>query len=510
MSKTYKLADRALMVILDGFGHNPDSPKNAIIDANTPNIDNFLTNYPSTLIHASGKPVGLPEGIMGNSEVGHLNIGAGRVIKQDLVKIDEAIETNEFEKLPEFIRLKKMAIKGNNRVHLLGLLSDGGVHSHIAHLNKIIEYLAKDNIKVFLHALMDGRDTQKDSGINFVKDIQKNKNFIFASIIGRFFGMDRDKRWDRVEQAYLTLVGKGPINEIEADKYIENEYSNENYDEFITPTLFSKDYAIQEEDTIFCFNFRPDRAREITLAFADPNFNKFKTYVKPNFYLCMSPYLEEELSLPILFNKKTIPNTLCEHLSNKGIKHFKIAETEKYAHITFFFNGGLEKPFSCEERCLVPSPREVKTYDEKPEMSAYLVCEKLLEKLSDKQYAFYLVNFANPDMVGHTGNYDAAVKAIEAVDKCLGDLMKKCEQEKIAILLSSDHGNSDQMEHENGSPHTAHTTAMVKCALFYPGIDKNTITINHDANALKDLSPTILHLLGIDAPKEFEGHSIFI
>jgi 2,3-bisphosphoglycerate-independent phosphoglycerate mutase len=503
------ISKQTLLVILDGFGQNPNDFKNAVLHANKPNINFIFANYPFTTIVSGGEEVGLPKGVAGNSEVGHLNLGAGRPVRQDLVRINEATQKNTFKDMPRYKEMIETAKKGNKRIHLLGLLSDGGVHSHINHLKHILSLLKNEpDIKVYLHAFMDGRDTGKDKGINYINDIMSVGGFTFASMQGRSIGMDRDRRWEKIEHAYKMLTGNGEKSNLNPADYIKSEYAKNIFDEFITPTLFDVNGSVQNGDAIFFFNFRPDRAKEISLALNDPNFKEFKVNTKLGYFLCMSPYIQDELpNLPILFDKEKIKGTLAEYLGKLNKKQFHIAETEKYAHVTYFFNGGEEKPFVGEERCLVPSPREIATYDLKPEMSAFIVKEKLLEKLDDQSIDFFVVNFANADMVGHTGNYEAAVKAIEALDICVKELKEKCEKNNILMLITADHGNADQMIYPDGSAHTSHSEADVPFCAVHPTLLNQKL--ESEKSALKDVAPTILYSLGIEKPNDFTGNSIF-
>ncbi|MGE3610913.1 MAG: 2,3-bisphosphoglycerate-independent phosphoglycerate mutase [Bacteriovoracaceae bacterium] len=508
------LSPRALLVIMDGYGCRQSENKNAIKAAKKPNLDEIFSHYPFTTIQPGGEAVGLPKGVAGNSEVGHLNLGAGRPVRQDLVRINEAIEKNTLKDMPKLNELIEKAKSGTKRIHLMGLLSDGGVHSHINHLKEILKILNQhSDLRLYLHAFMDGRDTAKDKGVQYVKEILTCPGFIFASMQGRSIGMDRDRRWNKIEHAYKMMIGAGEKTKLKPQDYILEEYKKNIFDEFITPALFNEEGAIQNGDAVFFFNYRPDRARQITLAMNDPSFKEFPIPTHPGYFLCMTPYVQDELpNLPVLFDKEKIKGTLAEYLSKIGKKQFKIAETEKYAHVTYFFNGGEEKPFEGEERCLVPSPREVATYDQKPEMSAYQVTDKLLEALDNKDFTFYLVNFANADMVGHTGNFEAAVKAIEAVDSCIGKLYKKCAEQNITMILTADHGNADQMVYEEGGVHTSHSDSEVPFCVVHPKLKDQNIMINDQSKglALKDVSPTVLKVLNINKPKEFTGNSIFV
>ncbi len=508
------LSSRLLLVIMDGFGHNPADLHNAILHAKKPNLKDIFDHYPFTTIQPGGEAVGLPKGVAGNSEVGHLNLGAGRPIRQDLVRINEAISNNTLKDMPRMKELIEKATLGNKRIHLMGLLSDGGVHSHINHLKEILKILSPhSDLRIYLHAFMDGRDTAKDKGVLFTKEILQCPGFIFASMQGRSIGMDRDRRWEKIEHAFKMMTGNGEKTNLKPETYILNEYKKGIYDEFINPVLFAEDGAIQDEDAVFFFNYRPDRAKEITLAMMDPKFKEFPVTMTPGYFLCMSPYVPDELpNLPLLFDKEKVKGTLSEYLSKLSRKQFKIAETEKYAHVTYFFNGGEEKAFDGEERCLVPSPRDVATYDLKPEMSAYEVTEKLSTALHDKSFTFYLVNFANPDMVGHTGNYEATLKAIETVDHCVGKLKAICDAENITMLITADHGNADQMEYQEGGVHTSHSDSEVPFCIMHSKLRDVDIMLNSESKmmALKDVAPTILKILNIPKPKDFTGHPIFV
>jgi 2,3-bisphosphoglycerate-independent phosphoglycerate mutase len=508
------LSSRVLLVIMDGYGYNLTSKSNAIQAAKKPNLDFIFSHYPFTTIEPGGEAVGLPKGVAGNSEVGHLNLGAGRPVRQDLVRINEAISLNKLKDMSGLQELIEKAKHGTKRIHLMGLLSDGGVHSHIDHLKEIFKILnAYPDIKVYLHAFMDGRDTSKDKGVLYVKEILKHPGFVFASMQGRSIGMDRDRRWEKIELAYKTMIGRGEKTQLKPEDYILNEYKKEIFDEFITPVLFSQDGAIRDGDCMFFFNYRPDRARQITLAFNDPHFSEFSVTVRPSHYLCMTPYVPDECPhLPVLFDKEKIKGGLAEYISSLGKKQFKIAETEKYAHVTYFFNGGEEKPFEGEERSLVSSPRDVSTYDQKPQMSAYEVTDKLIAKLTDESISFYVVNFANADMVGHTGNYQAAVTAIEVLDECIGKIYKECEKQNITMILTADHGNADMMVYPDGGPHTSHSDAEVPFCVVHPRLLGANIMTDPEnkKSALKDVAPTVLKILNINKPKSFTGNSIFV
>ncbi len=508
------ISSRVLLVILDGFGMSPNEHKNAIKAAKKPNIDYLFSHYPLTTIQPGGEAVGLPKGVAGNSEVGHINLGAGRPVRQDLVRINEAIENKTLKDMPKMKELIEKAKSGTKRIHLMGLLSDGSVHSHINHLKEILKILSPySDLRIYLHVFMDGRDTAKDKGVQYLKEILQCPGYVFASMQGRSIGMDRDRRWEKIERSYKMMIGSAEKTQLKPEAYLLSEYKKGNFDEFITPALFAEDGAIQTGDSIFFFNFRPDRAREMTLAMMDKSFKEFPVPVRPGYFLCMSPYVQDECpEIPILFDKEKVKGTLSEYLSTLGKKQFKIAETEKYAHVTYFFNGGEEKPFPGEERCLVPSPRDVATYDLKPEMSANEVAEKLTAALGDKSFSFYLVNFANADMVGHTGNFDAAVKAVEALDECVGKLKAKCEAENITMIITADHGNADQMAYEDEAVHTSHSDSDVPFCIVHPKLKDVDImpTSDNKVMALKDVAPTILKILNLPKPKDFSGRPIFV
>ena len=508
------ISPRVLLVVLDGFGMSPNTHKNAIRAAHKPHIDEIFAHYPLTTIQPGGEAVGLPKGVAGNSEVGHINLGAGRPVRQDLVRINEAIEKKTFKDMPKMKELIEFAQKGTKRIHLMGLLSDGGVHAHINHLKEILKILsAYPDLRIYLHAFMDGRDTAKDKGVKYVKDILECPGFVFASMQGRSIGMDRDRRWEKINHAYKMMTGSGEKTSLKPEAYVLEEYKKGLFDEFITPVLFTDDGAIQNGDAVFFFNYRPDRARQITLAMNDKSFKEFPVPVRPGYFLCMSPYVPEELpELPILFDKEKVKGTLAEYISSLGKKQFKIAETEKYAHVTYFFNGGEEKPFEGEERCLVQSPRDVATYDLKPAMSAVEVTDKLIDALSRKEFTFYLVNYANADMVGHTGNFEAAVKAVEALDLCVERLKEKCLAENITMIITADHGNADQMVYEDEGVHTSHSDSEVPFCVVNAKLKDVDIMPNSETKvaALKDVAPTVLKILNLPKPKDFTGFSIFV
>lgn len=499
---------RALLCILDGWGISKDTDYNAVYSANTPNFDNFIKNAPNTQIHADGLSVGLPEGQMGNSEVGHLNIGAGRVVYQELTRINKSIDEGEFFKNEEFLNAINHVKKNNSAMHIYGLVSPGGVHSSMKHLNALIEMMAKNGLKdVYVHAFLDGRDTPPKSASEYLaqteNELAKHNLPKIASIIGRYWAMDRDKRWERVERAYDCLtLGEG-IKEDNSEIAIQNSYDNDKTDEFVEPTVI-QNRRIEDNDAIIFFNYRPDRAREITRAFTDANFDGFnrKKTIKNLYYVCMTQY-DETMDVPVAFKPQTLVNILGDVLDENGIKQFRTAETEKYAHITFFFNGGVEKEGKLETRALVNSPK-VATYDLKPEMSAYEVCNNVLKALDNPEYGFILVNFANPDMVGHTGVMEAAIKACEAVDECVGKIAKKALENNVDMIITADHGNAEWMfNKETNAPQTAHTTNVVPFII----VSNNKYELNQ-SGALCDIAPTILDILDIQKPNEMSGKSM--
>ena len=502
------MSNRVLLCILDGWGISNDTKYNAVYSANTPNYDNFMKNMSHTTIHADGLNVGLPEGQMGNSEVGHLNIGAGRIVYQELTRINKAIAEGDFFKNEEFLNAINHVKKNNSSLHIYGLVSSGGVHSAMNHLEALIKMAADNGLKnVYVHAFLDGRDTPPESAETFLAEVEETlKKYNLpkiASIIGRYWAMDRDKRWDRIEKAYNCLVlGEG--NKADSSKEaILNSYKNGKTDEFVEPVNIGGK-RISDNDAVIFFNYRPDRAREITRAIAFKDFDGFnrKKVLNNLYYVCMTQY-DETFGLPVAFKPQKLVNILGEVLDANNIKQFRTAETEKYAHITFFFNGGVEEPNKLETRKLVASPK-VATYDLKPEMSAYEVCDNVLEALDNKDYGFILVNFANPDMVGHTGVMEAAVKACSAVDECVGKIAEKALKNGVKMIITADHGNAEWMFNEQtNAPQTAHTTNIVPFII----VDSEKYNLK-ETGALCDIAPTILDLMGIKQPSEMTGHSM--
>ena len=500
--------NRVLLCILDGGGVSGNKKYNAVETAHTPNYDDFMNNMSHTTIHADGLNVGLPEGQMGNSEVGHLNIGAGRVVYQELTRINKSIDEGEFFKNEEFRRAIDHIKATGGALHIMGLTSSGGVHSSMKHLEALIKLAADNSVKrVYVHTFLDGRDTPPRSAETFVAQVEKmlkDKNLPpVASVIGRYYAMDRDTRWDRVSKAYDCLVlGEGNKAESALDA-IKNSYKKDVSDEFVEPTVIGGE-RISDGDSIIFFNYRPDRAREITKALTFSDFDGFerKKVLKNIFYVCMTQY-DESFDLAVAFRPQHLKNILGEVFDNNNIKQFRTAETEKYAHITFFFNGGVEEPGKLETRKLVASPK-VATYDMKPEMSAYEVCDNVLSALDNEEYGFILVNFANPDMVGHTGVMDAAVKACEAVDDCVGKIAKKALDKGVKMIITADHGNAEWMyNEETKAPQTAHTTNIVPFII----VDNKKYNLRK-TGALCDIAPTVLDLMEIKQPEEMTGKSM--
>ncbi len=503
-----------MLMILDGFGDNPNKDGNAIKLAKTPNIDKLMKKYPNTEIRTSGLAVGLPEGQMGNSEVGHTNIGAGRIVYQELTRITKSIEEGDFFTNPEFIAAIDNCKKNHSKLHIMGLLSDGGVHSHIRHLYGLLEMAKRRDFEdVYVHCFLDGRDTPPASGETYIMKLQdkiKEKGIgKIATISGRFYSMDRDKRWERVKKSYDALVnGKG--NKAGSTiKAIEDSYQKEVFDEFVEPTVICNGDTpvakIEKNDSVIFYNFRPDRARQITRALVDPEFNEFETKKDLNLYfVCFTSYDETMPNVHIAFEKEQLKNTFGEYISKLGYTQLRIAETEKYAHVTFFFNGGEEKQYPGEDRILVPSPK-VETYDLKPEMSAYEVTDKVLEAIEEDKYDSIILNYANTDMVGHTGSLPAAIKAVEAVDKCVGKVVKLVEEKQGNLIITADHGNAEQMiDYKTGEPHTAHTTNPVPLILV---TNNKNIKLKQDGK-LADLAPTMLDLMNLEKPEEMTGVSL--
>lgn len=502
------MTKKAVLVILDGFGIAPPSPGNAIYIAETPNLDKLFASNPKSQLIASGLDVGLPEGQMGNSEVGHTNIGAGRVVFQILPRMTMEIENGKFFENKTYIKAMDDAAAGGKALHILGLLSDGGVHSHIRHIFGILDMAKKRGLKqVFVHCFLDGRDVDPRSGAGFVEMLDKKcrelGNAQIATVQGRFYGMDRDKRWERVEEGYNAIVCGEGVYDPDPVHAVRTSYEQDVTDEFVRPIVVYPEGVINEGDSVIFMNFRPDRAREMTWALNLPEFDGFlrKKTVFPLSYVCTAQY-DEALTLPIAYPPEIIENTLGDFVSAHGMKQFRVAETEKYAHVTFFFNGGVEKQTEGEDRCLVPSPKEFATYDLVPQMSAYKVCDKLVEAIKADKYDLIVCNFANCDMVGHTGVMEAAVKAVETVDDCIGRIVAETEKhDDLVLLVTADHGNADCMFDANGKVNTAHTTNPVPFVVCEEGISLEN-------GRLADIAPTILQLMGLEQPAEMTGKSL--
>ena len=502
-----------MLMILDGFGINEKEEGNGVKQANIPHLNEILSKNPNTIIHTSGLEVGLPEGQMGNSEVGHTNIGAGRIVYQDLAKITKAIQDGDFFSRSEFVKAIENCRANNSKLHLMGLLSNGGVHSHNRHLYGLLELAKrKDFEDVYVHCFMDGRDTPPASGESFITEleekIQEKGVGQIATLSGRFYAMDRDKRWERVSEAYNAMVNGVGEKATSAISAIEESYQKEVFDEFVKPTVITNKAGepvakIEDGDSVIFFNFRPDRAREITRAIVDKEFDGFETKKINTYFVCMTPYDETMPNVEVAYRKEEIRNTFGEYISRRGLKQLRIAETEKYAHVTFFFNGGEEKQYDGEDRILVPSPK-VETYDLKPEMSAYEVCDKVVEAIKSEKYDSIILNFANPDMVGHTGNTDAVVKALEAIDECVQKVVDAVNEVNGTLLITADHGNCEQMiDYKTGEPQTAHTTNPVPLAIV--GLPSNK---KIREGRLADLAPTMLDIMGLEKPDEMTGESL--
>ncbi len=502
-------------MILDGWGINPDSASNAVALANTPNLSGYLRDFPHTQIRTSGMAVGLPDGQMGNSEVGHLNIGAGRVVYQDLTRITKSIQDGDFFTNPVFLDCINRVKSTGGSLHLMGLLSDGGVHSHNTHLYALVELAKQEGLnKVFIHCLLDGRDTPPQSAATYLEELEAELTKIgcgrVATLMGRFYAMDRDNRWERVEKAYNAMVlGEGDPC-ASSSEAIQKSYGAGVNDEFVLPAVIGEagnpPAAIDDGDGVIFFNFRSDRAREITRALTFEHFEGFarKRVPKLASFVCMSEY-DATFGLPIAYEQQQLDKILGEVISGAGLRQLRIAETEKYAHVTFFFNGGVEAPFSNEDRALIPSPKEVATYDQKPEMSAFLVADELINRLDQDLYDVIILNFANCDMVGHTGILPAAIRAVEAVDASAGRVVEKVRQMGGTVLITADHGNAEQMVDENGEPHTAHTCNPVWLILVD---DKRMDTVLKEGGKLADIAPTMLKLLGMKQPHEMTGEAL--
>ena len=498
-----------MLMILDGFGLNSASEGNAIAKAHKPNLDEIFRRYPNTSLKACGLDVGLPEGQMGNSEVGHLNIGAGRIVYQELTKISRAVSDGSFFENTELLKAVDHALLNKSCLHLFGLLSNGGVHSHIDHLKALITMAKNRGLdRIAVHCFLDGRDVPPRCALMYIRDLQSHIDKTGAgritTVSGRYYAMDRDKRWERVEKAYDALVlGLGHKAQ-NAEAAVELAYERGENDEFVTPTVVDSSCTVSDNDAIIMYNFRPDRAREITRAFTAADFDGFERKKRPEnlVYVCMTQYDATMPGVSVAFPPQSLDNTLGEYIAEKGLRQLRIAETEKYAHVTFFFNGGVEAPNRNEDRILIPSPK-VATYDLKPEMSAFEVTDKVIEMIKEGIYDVIILNFANADMVGHTGVMDAAVKAIEAVDTCVGRIKDAVLDAGGEILLTADHGNADYMADENGNTVTAHSLNDVPLV----HIADNPLKLK-DGGVLADVAPTLLDIMGLLIPAEMTGRSL--
>jgi 2,3-bisphosphoglycerate-independent phosphoglycerate mutase len=490
------LSKKTILVITDGIGYSAKTEYNAFYNAKKPTYDKLFKDTPHSLVNTFGLSVGLPEGQMGNSEVGHMSIGAGRVLYQDLVKISLALSENTLEDNEE---LKKL-FSSSNRIHLIGLLSDGGVHSHIEHFMGISDIAAKNGKEVFLHLITDGRDVSPTSAQKYLSMVDEHlsENVKVATISGRFYSMDRDNRWERVQRGYEAIVDATPKTDLDPHSYVGHSYAQGETDEFIEPIAFEEYDGMKDGDAVLTINFRSDRMREIVTALGDEDFEGFP---KRHFNLSIATMTEYDKSFkyPVLFTKKTPKNTLAEVISSKGLRQFHTAETEKYAHVTFFLNGGIDEPYENETRVLIPSP-DVKTYDEKPQMSAPEVTKGIL-KAMDESYDFIVVNYANGDMVGHTGDFEAAKEAVECVDEQLSKILDKAKDEDYSVVITSDHGNCEEMKDEDGNTLTNHTVGQVWCFVQAEGITKV------ESGGLNNIAPTVLKLMGIEIPSEMD-HSL--
>ena len=497
------------LIIMDGFGLSGDLRGNAVRAAKTPRLDQLFAEFPNTALAASGLDVGLPDGQMGNSEVGHTNIGGGRVVFQDLPRISNAVADGSFFANAAYLHAMETCRAQGTALHLMGLLSDGGVHSHIEHLYALLRMAKRQGLeKVYIHAFLDGRDVSPSSGAGFVEETVRHCAEIgvgrIATVMGRYYAMDRDKRWDRVEQAYDAMVyGEGSASDPDPVHAVRESYAGGVTDEFVEPVVCDAEGSISDNDSVIFFNFRPDRARELTRALVDPEFSGFTRQLFPLTFVCTTEYDASMPNVEVAFPRQSVVNGLGEYLSRMGMTQLRIAETEKYAHVTFFFNGGVETVFPGEDRCLIPSPK-VATYDLQPEMSAPAVCEECVKRIESGAYDVIVLNFANCDMVGHTGVFDAAVKAVETVDTCVGKVVEATRRQGGIAMVTADHGNAEVMRQADGSPMTAHTTNPVPFILVGAGSELR------QGGCLADIAPTILDVLGLNQPEEMTGKTLII
>lgn len=506
-----------VLMILDGYGLNETKEHNAVAEANTPVMDELMSEYPFVKGNASGMAVGLPEGQMGNSEVGHLNMGAGRIVYQELTRITKEIQDGTFFENPALLKAVENCRKNNSDLHLYGLLSDGGVHSHNTHLYGLLELAKRNGLsRVYVHCFLDGRDTPPASGKGYAEDLEAEMKKIgvgqIATVMGRYYAMDRDNNYDRVKLAYDALTKGEGLTAPGGPEGIQASYDREETDEFVKPTVVVKDgrpvATIKDGDSVIFFNFRPDRAREITHIFCDDEFDKFERGKRLDVvYVCFSDYDPTIPNKDVAFHKISVTNTFGEWLAANHMKQARIAETEKYAHVTFFFNGGVEEPNEGEDRILVNSPKDVATYDLKPQMSAYEVCDRLVEAIKSGKYDVVIINFANPDMVGHTGVEAAAIKAVEAVDECVGRAVEAIKEVDGQLFICADHGNAEQLvDYETGAPFTAHTTNPVPFLL----VNADPAYTLREGGCLADIVPTLIELMGMTQPVEMTGKSLLV
>lgn len=492
---------KVLLCIMDGVGITKEKKYNAVYNANTPNLDKLWDSYPSCLLEASGEAVGLPKGQMGNSEVGHTNIGAGRTVYQSLELINSKIKDKTFFENEEFLSVINHVKACNSKLHLIGLLSDGGVHSHINHLFSLLELAKREKLEeVYIHVFTDGRDVSPTSGIKYIEALEKKIKSLgigkIASIGGRYYGMDRDNRWDRIEKAYKVLTERSEVRDVK--KVWQESQAKGITDEFIEPTSTCEDGLIEDNDGIIFFNFRPDRLRELGSVLSDNEYEYFERKKIENLKIVTMMPVSDTVICPSAFKLQKLDNTLGEYISNLGLSQLRIAETEKYAHVTYFFDGGKDKVFENEKRILVPSPK-VATYDMKPEMSATMITASLVREITSNHEDLVILNFANGDMVGHTGDYEAALKAVETVDTCLGKILENISLEEYTLIVTADHGNCEVMRNKDGTINTSHTTNLVPFIIT----DKK-LKLNN--GSLGDIAPTILYLMGLDIPKEMTGN----
>ena len=499
------------LIIMDGFGLRQETEGNAIRAAATPRLDQFFREYAHTTLRASGLDVGLPDGQMGNSEVGHTNIGAGRVVFQDLPRITKAIADGSFDENPAYRHAMDACLEKGTSLHLMGLLSDGGVHSHLEHLFALLRLAKRRGLEhVYLHAFLDGRDVSPTSGADFVAQTVAQCREIgvgkIATVMGRYYAMDRDKRWDRVEAAYDAMVyGEGAVQNPDPVAAVRESYDRGVTDEFVEPVVCDAEGTISDNDSVIFFNFRPDRAREITRTLVDPEFDGFTRQFFPVTFVCNTEYDASMPNVEVAFPRVTVRNGLGEYLSQMGMTQLRIAETEKYAHVTFFFNGGVEAPYEGEDRKVIPSPKDVPTYDLKPQMSAPEVADECKARIESGKYDVIILNFANCDMVGHTGVFDSAVKAVEAVDAAVNEVVTAVLNAGGCVFLTADHGNAEKMKNPDGTPFTAHTTNPVPFVAIGCGDVKL-----REGGCLADIAPTMLPYIGLPVPSEMTGKSLIV